>query len=479
MKDVPKIARDGDDSPGGSSTPRGGIPSLSRRQFLGLVGAAAGSLALSGCGSSLPAPAPSRAGEKVQLVYQDARAEWFLPTVQQMLEQFHETHPNIRVFYTPEPDSPKDKEEKMLAAMQAGTAPDVFQGCCSWFPIWAQKGYLLDLRSYIQADLDRATLDDWDPAQYRYFFTRDGRQYGLPKYHGALALYYNKDLFDRYHVDYPDDGWDHDDYLMAMRQLTHDTDRSGQPDLWGSMTYVSWDRIQMHVNGWGGHLIDPADPTRCMLDKKPAMEALEWLRARMWDERVMATTLDVEKAWPNDAFAAGRIAMVEDGSWNLKPILTKAAFHVGVAPFPAGPTRKVTLATTDGFAIYAGTKHPEAAWELVKFLISKEYGRALAKNGFLQPARASLLDEWTGFVEREYPNKISHRDLEAFADGHLKGYSVTSEVAANMAEATRIATAAWDQILSLGLAPVTIMKDACAQIQEAQKGAGGGGSCCG
>ena len=44
-----------------------------------------------------------------------------------------------------------------------------------------------------------------------------------------------------------------------------------------------------------------------------------------------------------------------------------------MAPFPAGPARKVTLATTDGFGIYADTRYPEAAWELLKFLVSKEY----------------------------------------------------------------------------------------------------------
>ena len=64
-------------------------------------------------------------------------------------------------------------------------------------------------------------------------------------------------------------------------------------------------------------------------------------------------------------------------------------FRVGVAPFPAGPVRRVTLATTDGFGIYSGTKHPDEAWELVKLLISKDYGRAMARANFLQPARAS------------------------------------------------------------------------------------------
>lgn len=479
MKDSPNSQHEGEEPM--SPVPRieGAAPSvLSRRAFLRLAGMAATGAALASCAPPAPKPT-SQGGAKIQLVYQDSRTDWFPSMVQQMLEQFHATHPNIRVFYLPEPENPKDKEEKMLADMQAGTAADVFQGCCSWFPIWAQRGYTLDLRPYVAADLDQATLDEWAPAQYRSFFTRDGLQYGLPKYHGALALYYNRDLFDQYRVDYPDASWDHDDYLAAMKRLTHDRNGDGQIDLWGSMTYVTWDRIQMHINSWGGHLVDPKDPAKCRMADPEALAAQEWLRARMWNDKVMATHIDAEKMWPNDAFVAGRSAMVEDGSWNLKPILAGADFRVGVAPFPAGPVRRVTLATTDGFGIYAGTKHPEAAWEFVKFLISQDYGRAMAKAAFLQPARASLVEEWVGFIREEFPEKAREVDIAAFADGHLKGYSVTGEVAANMAEATRIANAAWDRILTLGQAPVEEMKTACQQIEETQGEKGvGGGSCC-
>ena len=161
--------------------------------------------------------------------------------------------------------------------------------------------------------------------------------------------------------------------------------------------------------------------------------------------------------------------MVEDGSWALKDILSGARFRLGVAPFPAGPVRKVTLATTDGFGIFAGTKHPEAAWELMKFLISKDYGRAMARAEFLQPARASLIQDWIGYIQDQYPIQASDVDLAAFAEGQLKGYSVVAEIFANMGDATRIAQDAWDQILTLGTKPTESMLTASQQIQDAQK----------
>jgi multiple sugar transport system substrate-binding protein len=256
-----------------------------------------------------------------------------------------------------------------------------------------------------------------------------------------------------------------------MKRLARDRDADGQIDLWGSMVDVSWDRLQIHVNGWGGHLVDPDDARRCRMCEPEAMAALEWLRARIWDDRAMVTMQMVQKAGTPDAFVNGRVAMSEDGSWALKDILSRAKFRIGIAPFPAGPDRKVTLATTDGFGIYAGTKHPDAAWEFLKFLISQDYGRAMARANFLQPARASLVGDWIGYIREEYPGPTQDLEIAAFAEGHLRGYSVIAEIFANMDDAQRIAYTTWDRILTLGQVPTEQMSDACRQIQDAQQGA--------
>jgi multiple sugar transport system substrate-binding protein len=145
----------------------------------------------------------------------------------------------------------------------------------------------------------------------------------------------------------------------------------------------------------------------------------------------------------------------------------EVSFQVGVAPFPAGPARRATLSTTDGFGIYAGTGHPDEAWDLMRYLVGEEYGRAMALAGLLQPARSSLVEEWAEFVVEEYPDKIGIDDVAAFAHGQVEGYSVTAEIHANMAEARRIADEAWEEILTLGEAPVERMYDACRALESA------------
>jgi len=443
---------------------RPGLSCAALLAFLVMTG-----LLVAGCGSGGPSSSSSTE-QRVQLVYQDWRTEWFPPMAQRELTIFQAEHPNLSVFYTPDPENLADQ---MLLDLQAGNAADVFQGCCEFFPAWNQKGYVLDLRKYVETDLDPAIVADWDPVQYKAFFDASGRQFGVPKYQGTLVLYYNRDLFDKYGVAYPDASWTHDDYLAAMKKLTRDTDGDAKTDVWGSMIDIGWDRLQVHINAWGGHIVDPADPTKCDIDSPEALAALEWVRARMWDDKVMATFTDVNNVGTQAAFYGGKLAMVEDGSWGLKNILENADFRIGVAPMPAGPVKRVTLSTTDGFGVYSQTRHPQEAWELVKFLVSKEYGLAMAEANLLQPARLSLVADWQRFAREQYPEKAGEIDLDVFAAPHREGYSVVQEVfPSNMNEATRLLRDAFTRIFTLGQAPVDILNDVSGQVEAAQTSAG-------
>ena len=243
-------------------------------------------------------------------------------------------------------------------------------------------------------------------------------------------------------------------------------------DIWGSMIDIGWDRLQVHINAWGGHIVDPTDPTKCDIDDPQALAALEWVRARMWDDKVMATFTDVNNVGTAAAFSAGQLAMVEDGSWALKSILENAPFRIGVAPIPAGPAGRATLSTTDGFGIYSGTRHPREAWELVKFLVSKEYALAMAEANLLQPARLSLVADWERLVKQQYPKKAKGMDLDVFAAPHRDGYSVVQEsFPGNMEEATRLLDDAFTKIFTLGQAGVDILHGVSRQIEAAQANA--------
>ena len=67
---------------------------------------------------------------------------------------------------------------------------------------------------------------------------------------------------------------------------------------------------------------------------------------------------------------------------------------------------------------------------------------------------------------RAVPDRTSEVDPSAFEDGHRKGYSVTGEILANMAEAKRITFSASELSLNWGRAPAEHRPEGCRRIRE-------------
>ena len=166
-------------------------------------------------------------------------------------------HPNIRVFLRPRP-APRTWKRRCWPTMQAGTAPDVFQGCCSSLPhlgterLHARSAPLCEGRS--------------GPGYHRRLGSSPIQGILYPRWKAvsacpSITAHWLCTTTRTYSTStestIPDGSWNHDDYLAAMKRLTHDRDGDGKTDLWGSMIDVSWERIQVHVNAWGGHLVDP------------------------------------------------------------------------------------------------------------------------------------------------------------------------------------------------------------------------------
>ena len=67
------------------------------------------------------------------------------------------------------------------------------------------------------------------------------------------------------------------------------------------------------------------------------------------------------------------------------------------------------------------------------------------------------------------PNTAKEVEIAAFADGQINGYSVTGEAFKNMIGVGAIAEQAWDQIFTLGKAPVSDMIEVCQKIEAIQQ----------
>jgi multiple sugar transport system substrate-binding protein len=447
---------------------------ISRRRFLAMSAAVAGSAwFISACAPATstapPAEAPSAPPAQPPAEQVSLRAVMYAPEPlmnfnDQILPEFMAQHPNIQVSLEPSPDA---FYEKIFAMVAAGTAPDVFDGGGWWMPQLAQRGQLLDLQPLVNRDFSAEMVADFSPGLWNQLWTPDRKiQFGIPQFQACVALYYNKTLFDEVGVAYPDETWDHDKYLEETMKFIR-KDESGKMVRWGGYGQVrDWGRMEIHLQGFGGSFMDPADNTHCTLDTPEAQAAIEWCRARIWDDNVWPQTDQMESYW-SPPWIPGQVATLEDGSWFLRYFAEGIGdrFDWDVAPMPRGPVRRITYGNDDAWLIYQGTKFPEAAWELVKFLVSPEYLRGYMAAEAKQPPRLSMLPEWYTILRQTWPY-LEQVNLEAFGAPVIAGELIYFPVFKDHARATEILDPVMEAVIVNGTAGAEALAEAARQLTE-------------
>ncbi len=354
---------------------------------------------------------------------------------------FNQRFPQIKVNNIPDPGC-----AAVTARIAAGDPPDVMGQCCTCLPSWARKGVLEPLDPYIKRDLSPKLIADFSEVQWNFFRLPGIGQYAMPMYQGTAALLYNKDAFRKRGIALPDERWDWNALREAALRLT---DREqGQFGL-HLLNATPLSRGLNFIRQNGGHVVDPNDDLRCVIDSSQALEALQWIYDRMWRDN--SAIQPAQRGGETNfyrLFAAGRIVMSMEGSW----ILTRMVINVGdsvdwdVAHFPKGPVQRDTVATTDGWAISKDSKAKEAAWELLKFLQSDEWWDINAAITGQQPTRKSLQDRWVELAKQgPYGKVLAKVDFKPFIDPVRQGWARPVEYFRFHDEVAGKLTEAWNQ----------------------------------
>jgi multiple sugar transport system substrate-binding protein len=258
--------------------------------------------------------------------------------------------------------------DKLQTGLAGGAAPDVFAMDGPLGPDYQTRDVLLDLTPYIEGE--SYDLGQLDANAVKDFTTADGAQFGLPRDLNVIALYFNKKMFDEASIPYPDGTWDWAKLVDVAHKLTKDANGDGQPDQWGVYTETTdmenaWSSLVWQA---GGDILS-SDGTKSALDTDQAAQGLQFLQDLIWKEKVLPDPALFAET--GDPFEAGKAAMEINGSW-LVPTDEAAGLEFGIAPLPKGPVAQATSVNPTGAVIYKGTKSPDAAWALVKYLASPE-----------------------------------------------------------------------------------------------------------
>jgi len=267
----------------------------------------------------------------------------------------------------------------------AGTPPDLMYMGYPEMVRYASEGTLLPLDDHMAKDPE-ISPDLFFPSLIKAF-TYEGKLYGIPKDWNTQVLYYNKALFDKAGVAYPDENWTWDDVTSAAVKMTADTTNDGVTDQWGFVTDVGMNRVGAWIYGNDGSILS-ADKTKCTLTDPASAGALKFLTGLMFEHKVAPSKAVLGELSAKELFSSGKGAMYVCGGWRVLGFRDIKDFEWDIAPIPKSPTsgKRGTVVDTVSWSVAKDTKYADAAWELVKFFTGEAGQVRMAKGGTATPS---------------------------------------------------------------------------------------------
>jgi multiple sugar transport system substrate-binding protein len=374
---------------------------MTRRDFLRVSAAASAGLALAACGASptaAPAPAntqvspttapPPPAANKVplRLVVMDYD-EKMKPDTQALVDAFNKSQNQIDVKL--DVYNWGQGHDLLLTQISGGQPPDLANGNSQWVGEWTGINEVQPLDDLLPKDF----LANFAPSGIKAF-TLGGKLMALPYFLDPRALYYRKDLFDKAGLQAPKT-WD--DVIAAATKLHKPPDtfgfgmtfsrKSDDMDYW----WYAW----LGANGAGANLSLWTSDGHSRMNTPEAIQATQFLVDLNQKYKVCNT--DTATAGRDEdlqpLFYAGKLAMLETGSW-FPTLLKKNApdIQYGLAPLPvakAGMT-SVTAFWPDAVMMFQKSQHQKEAATMLQYMYSKENRLLFAKQRGVIPERIDV-----------------------------------------------------------------------------------------
>lgn len=312
--------------------------------------------------------------------------------------RFEELHPGWRVRYQRFVSAGLIPKYQSWHFAQRGA--DVLRLPITNYHAMVELGFIEPLDRFMndpEVGLSAQEQSDFFPHVYSLLDV-NGSIHALPSDNAQMGLFYNRDVFDAYNAAHPDDPirypdatWTWDDLRRAARRMTVRQEdgrvvRHGVVfDLW-AWPYLAFLR-QAGGTIWDEH------GTTCLIDSPPGIEAMSLVKELVSNTAPIRSLETAEPAvGPVQLFMQGRAAILLDGCWRVPSIDKEMpGLNCAVAPLPRHRERAVVSGAVL-WAINAHSKHKEQAWQMIKWMTSRE-GSLLYWDALrvAPPARISVL----------------------------------------------------------------------------------------
>lgn len=294
-----------------------------------------------------------------------------MQTAEKLIGNFEQKYPDIKVQFQTLPENQLRPAVLKDVATKSGQYDVVMIGAYE-VPLWAQKGWIVDLSSYANSDTAWSQADLLKPI--RNLVSYQGKLYATPFYGSSSFLFYRRDLFAKAGLTMPTTPtWDQ----VAQYAAKLDDKNAGVSGIclrgvpgWGqnlaSLTTV--------INTFGGRWFDQKWQPQLADTKTKAAISFYVNLIRQHGQPDAA-----KDGWQEclQLFSQGHAAMWYDDTVFAGPVLDQAGAglrdNIGFAMAPVKETKASGWLWAWGLSIPTTSRNKDAAWKLIAWLTSPEY----------------------------------------------------------------------------------------------------------
>lgn len=340
------------------------------------------------------------------------------PVMKEMAEAYTKEHPDVTI--KTQLTTWTEYWTKLEASAMGNSSADIITMNVLHVEEYADAGILMDLTD-AEKESDLNASENF-PAPLLNGYTVDGKLYGIPKDFDTNAIFYNKEIFDNAHVEYPTDGMTFEEFQAKCEELRD----AGLPEgvyacpvnrNSGQTTYDA----TIYANG--GYILNEDNTETGWDDPKTIGGIQPWLD---FIEAGLSPSLEqMANTDPDSMFQGGQVAMYLSGNYMIPSYNKTLEGKFGIVSRPTFNGQNTDIINGLAFSVSAFTEHPEEAVDFALWLGSKEAQTIQAEAGVVISARNDCQDIYVG----THPDLNLQVFLDNVANAELLPHcKVTSEL---------------------------------------------------
>ncbi len=329
--------------------------------------------------------------------------------IKSITQEFEKANPDVRINLTLVPyDALHDKI--VTAAASRSGAYDVVLIDCIWTPEFARAGFITDVTNKIsQTKKDDIFKGVLGSVSYK------GKNYGMPWLNDTKYLFYNKKMLSEAGFTAPPKTWDE---LVKQAKEIKEKGLVKYPIIW------SWAQAEAAicdytalVSSFGGKILDSND--KPIFNKGAGLKALQFMVNTINEGISNPSSKEFVEEDVRRVFSQGNAAFALNWTYMYElannPDESNIAGNAEISIVP-GSDKAVSGSVNGGMglAIVKGTKNPDAAWDYIKYMSSKNVQMKYSSNAL--PIYKSAYDNPMVLKGQEYLVKVAKQQYQYVAN---------------------------------------------------------------